>query len=239
MALDTGKAWTDVTALAKGQIELLIVIAGLFVMLPALLIELYIPFRSEAKEMAPYLAALQAYLEAHGGVLLLVSIFSSFGQATIFALLLDRDRPTVREALRLALRRLGWFVLLNAIIGGLLLGGTMLFILPGLYLLGRTAPAQAALVAERLSNPIEAIRRAFAITAGNGWRSFLLVAVVYVTGSIVIHALGFAIGIGAALTGNGELARFMTALVETALATALGVVLLLVYAAIYRQLAGR
>lgn len=232
MKLDTGKAWADAVALGRSHAELLLAIAGVFLLLPALLLEIFAPL-PEAATMA---ARLTAYMEMHGGKLFVATIVTSLGQASIFALLLDPGRPTVADALKEGLRRLLWFVLLNLLVGLIWLAGFLALIVPGLYLIGRLATAQPALVAGRLSDPFEALRRALAISRGNGWRILSLLAVVRILGTVVIVATGWALGAVVLLLASGQGAAFALALISATLGALVSVLLLLVDVAIYRQL---
>ncbi|WP_414903217.1 hypothetical protein ACMT1E_07725 [Sphingomonas flavalba] len=232
MRLDTGKAWNDAVALGRNHAELLLAIAGMFLLLPALLLELFAPMPAGGA----LAERLTAYMELHGGKLFLAALVTSYGQATIFALLLDANRPTVAEALREGLRRLPWFVVLNLLVGMIWLGGFLLFIIPGLYLVGRLALAQPALVSGRLSDPMEALRRAWRLSDGNGWRILALLALVRVLGTLIVTAAVWTLGAVVLLLAKGPVAAFLLALVDASFGAAVSVVLLLVDAAIFRQL---
>lgn len=237
MKLDFSNAWADAMGLLRGHLELVLTIAGVFLLLPPLLVEIFIPFNATAQDFPTITREFSEYLRDHGGKLLLVAIITAFGQAAIIRLLLDPTRPTVGQALASALPLLPWYFLTNLIVGLILIAGFFVFIIPGLYLFGRLAVAGVAAAAESRRNPFDAIRRSFAITRGNGWRAFLLFAIVWVTGTIISLAVGSILGIILALGGGeGGLSAFVSAFVSSVLAAALSLVLLLVYIAIYRQL---
>lgn len=236
--LDGGKAWADVTAMARGHAELLLLIGGLFMMLPALASELFLPFVPAAKTIPGLMAERLAYTEANLLPLLLVVLVSTFGQAAILALLLDPVRPTVAQSLRIGLANLFWLLLANLITSLAVGVGLTLLIVPGLYLFGRLIAVPAILFAERRTNPVELLSRSFALTEGNGWRSILFFAVIWITAAIVVQAVASVAGIAVGLAG-GEVARFGRALILATLDACFALLLLLTYAAVYRQLAGR
>lgn len=238
MKLDFSNAWADAMGLLRGHLELVLTIAGVFLLLPPLLVEVFIPFESAAEDIPTLMQDFSQYLGRYGGILLLVGLVSAFGQVAIIRLLLDHARPTVGQALAKALPLLPWYFLTSLIVGLILIGGGLLFVIPGLYLLGRLAVAGVVVVAEERRNPFDAIRRSFAVTRGNGWRAFLLFAIVWVTGTIVTLAIGTIIGIVLAIGGLGEtgVGAFLSAFVSSLLGAALSLVLLLIYIAIYRQL---
>ena len=90
-----------------------------------------------------------------------------FGSLAITALYLDSSRPDVGRALGIALRHFLPFVLL--MIGVTLAAsiGFALFVLPGLWMLGRTMLIAPVLVAERVP-VVRALSRSIALTRGSG-----------------------------------------------------------------------
>jgi len=240
MKLNLGKAWTDAIALFRGQTEILLVLAGVFLLLPALAAGFFMPFaRSDSRELAVLLAELRAYFEQYGYWIFLIGLITSFGQVAILKILLDRARPTVGEALAASIRILPWFYLANIFTSFLVGLGGLFLIVPGLYLLGRTALTAVVIVGEGYRNPVDAIRRSFAVSHGNGWAILFLIAIVFVTGFIVTAALGSVVGVLAALGTSATLALFLTSLIDALSGAVLGLIMLMVYVAAYRQLSGR
>lgn len=240
MKLNLGKAWTDAVALFRGQTEILLVLAGVFLLLPALAAGFFMPFeRSDSREFVVMLAELRTYFEQYGYWIFLIGLITSFGQVAILKILLDRSRPTVGEALACSIRILPWFYLANIVTSFLVGSGALFFIVPGLYLLGRTVLTAVVIVGEGYRNPVDAIRRSFAVSRGNGWAILFLIAIIFVTGFIVTAALGSVVGVLAALGASPTLALFLTSLIDALSGAALGLVMLMVYVAAYRQLSGR
>ena len=236
MKLDFSAAWKDAMTMLRGQREMLIALAGVFLLLPSLLLETFAPLRSSAQTLDDLVADLSAYMSENGLVILIVTIVTYYGQATILKLLLDPKRPTVGDALGGALRLLPAFFLVQVIVGLIWLAGLFALVIPGLYLIGRTVLAGTVMVAEDRHNPLTVIQRSFAVTRGNGWAVFFVVAIVWVVGWIMGIAAASIFGVVMALVGDASLVGFGTAFVSSLFAAALQLVLLLLYIALYRQL---
>jgi hypothetical protein len=239
MKLNLGTAWTDAVALLRGQTEILVVLAGTFLLLPALVQGFFMPFQqSGSRDLAVMVAELRAYFGQYGVWLILFGLISALGQVAILRILLDRARPTVAQALGDAVRLLPWFYLANIVTSAIVFLGMLAFVIPGLYILGRTALTGVAVAGEMRRNPIDAVRRSFELTNGNGWAMFFLVAIIFVTGFIVTAALGSVVGVIAALLSSPTLAAFITAFIDSLMGAVLGLLMLLIYVAAYRQLGG-
>lgn len=236
MKLDYSVAWTDAMTMLRGQRELLFTLAGALLFLPALAVEVFAPFRTDAQTLELFGEDLNAYLSGSWPLLLVTSLVTALGQATILALLLDPKRPTVREALGAGLSMLPLFFLLSVLVKLIWAAGFMLLIIPGFYLIGRTVLAPTAMIAEKRRNPFDALRRSLALTRGNGWAVFFMVAVIWVVGMVLAIAVARIFGIVGALAGGASLAAFVSAFFSSLLGAALMLVLLLVYISFYRQL---
>lgn len=237
MKLDTGAAWTQAMKILGEHREVLIALAGVFLLLPPLFVEMFIPFRPTATSFAALAVEFEAYIGANGPLILAMTIVSTFGQTAILKVLLDRQQLTVGQALTAALTLLPWMLLLNILVGIALAVASLALVIPALYLFGRLALTGAVLVGEGRRNPVDAISRSWAITRGNGWRSFFLVAIVALVGWVISAAIGSVVGIAAKLLGGSAVALFFSAFVNALFGAALGLVMLLLYVAIYRQLA--
>lgn len=237
MKLSYGRLWEDMVAMFRGHSELLLAIAGVFLFLPSLLSKLVIPVPQITSEG---LAAVEQYLahyRAHWPMIFMLSLPTSLGQAAILALLLDPSRPTVAIALKRGLTLLISFILLNMIVNFSIALGIALFIIPGLYLIGRTFVAGSALIAEHATNPIHAFKRGFDLSRGNGWRIFGMLAIIIVVAIIMSSAATSVAGVVFALIASTETASVGTALVASILDMLVALVLTLFAASLYRELA--
>jgi len=230
-------AWQDVVLMARAGGANVLVIAGVFYLLPTLAIELWLPLPQLKSLDWDGIRQLNDFLVENAPLLLVTTLAGWFGTAAIYRLLLDNRRPTVGEALKAATALFISVVLLNWLTGFALLLGLFAFIIPGIYLLGRTAVAVPALMAENIPNPIAAFNRSLELTRGNGWRTVGLILIVVVVAEIASSAVQFVVGILVGAVTSGEVERGLIALLAAGLTTLQGLLFVVLSTAIYRQLA--
>jgi hypothetical protein len=234
---DGGEAWTEAMALFRGQRDILLTLAGAFILLPSLLLNTLFPLLPQPDADWPaQAAAFQRWIADHWFALLAATLAAALGRLAILILLLGPGRPTVGEALAAGLRLVPVFFLAGLLVNLITFAGLLLFLLPGLYLIGRTLLTETVLVAERLTNPVAPIRRAFAVSRGNGWRIFFVAAIVYVAGWILSAAINAVVGVILVLAGGTGLDAFLPALIGGVFQAGVSLLLLLVSIAFYRQL---
>ena len=104
MKLDMGRAWNEATALVFANKDVVGIVAGVFFFLPYLALSLLMPdaaqpeFDPQNTEAA--LDALSTLYAENWWAFLLTSVLQMVGMLALFALLTDRARPTVGEALK-------------------------------------------------------------------------------------------------------------------------------------------
>ena len=239
MNFSADRAWADMVATIKTHREIILTVIGVFVFLPAFAWVLLIPqpqFKADDPNLFPQV---MAWWNSVAPWFLLRSLLEMVGTATLLAMLLRPDRPTVTVGLGRAARLLPLLLLTNLLVGLLQFGAFLCFVIPALYLIGRTAMANAALIAEDKTNPVRAIGRSFELTDGNGWRiaaTFLLIIIV--TGIVSLAATSV-FGSLFALVLPVALAVPLNALLAAAMASVLDIAGLLFVVATYRQLAVR
>lgn len=229
-------AWNDLTSMVKGNASLLAVLAGAFLLLPNFAQSIWAPPPEIKAFDMNAIKALNDYFFSNFPVLLLCQLPVWFGTAAILTLLLDTQRPTVGDALKAAGVLLIGVVLLNWLTQIAVFGGMLAFLLPGLYLLGRLAVAAPAQMAERIANPLKAISRSFEITRGNGWRTALLIILVAIVAGVAGAALGSVIGVVFQVALPDDAAKTVDALLRSTISAASALLMILLSAAIYRQL---
>ncbi len=240
MSFSYDRVWADVVAMIRTNAALLATLAGVFVFLPSLALGMYAPMPAPPSggDGSDGMRFLVDYYRANLPLLLLVNIIGTFGQAAILTLLLDRDRPTVGDALGSSARLLPVYFVLTIITNFAVVIGLFLFLVPGIYLLGRLSIAGPVMVAEGVGNPVEAIRQGWTYTKGLGWRIAGLAMLVGIVAWIAVSAASSVLAVVAGLllpTGSRVVARaFADALGGGALAVLIAVLV----AAIYRQLRG-
>ncbi|MGZ8419732.1 MAG: hypothetical protein ACXWU3_09650 [Allosphingosinicella sp.] len=234
MKLSYSAIWTDVVALLRSHASLIATVAGVFIFLPGLLVAYFLP-QPEPASFDRMGLLWAEYLSAHWPWLLLNSLVSMIGAIAILLLIFARD-ISVGGAIAAAVALLpAYFV--AAILSSVAIGfGLVLLIVPGLYLLGRLGPVNAALVAEAHKNPIAAIRRCWALTEGHGWAILGLILIVAVAAAIVVGVAGTLLGIIFVLAAGQDVGQLLVLIVRTAGNSAMVVLLLRRTAALYRRL---
>jgi hypothetical protein len=138
--------WDDTTRLLRSHSSLISAVAGVFVFLPMLLVAYFLPEPNE--QGRKMMEALIDYYSANSLWLLLQRLVQMIGSAAIFLLLSARGSPTVRNVIATAASILPIYFI-TVVISNLIIGaGFALFLVPGLYLLGRLGPA-GVVVADR------------------------------------------------------------------------------------------
>lgn len=175
MRIDVGAAASAAWALFKRDRDALLALGGMFLFLPALAMLLLLPApppppagAAEAGQQAIqlWISGYMAWLIASAPWLLMSAVMTMFGSLTILTFYLDGSRPDVGSALRTAMRHFPTYALLMTGITIVASAAVLLFVLPGLWVLGRTMLIGPALVAERGADGAP-IRRSIVLTRGN------------------------------------------------------------------------
>lgn len=239
MRLSLGSALGDAAALWRSERDLVVRIAGVFYLLPILALGMLasgitLPDQATQEQVR---AAVSDFYRANLVWLLLISVALEFGTLALLKLFLHRSE-TVRGLLQAAAIRLLPFVLLGFANGAVMQLGFTLFVIPGLYIFGRTWMMGAAYAAEPGRGLFGAIERGFRVSAGNGWRLALLgMGVVIVTGAAAL-ALLIVSQMLVTLAGGAQWAQAVFLVPVAAAASAAYVAFTLVRVAAYRRLAG-
>lgn len=264
MKFDMSKAWDEATRLLLANRDVILVVSGVFFFLPYFAFAMLIGNRMAEVEASlgatpePE-AAMQAMTALYGSiwwVMVLLSIVQGIGMLGLLALLTDRARPTVGEALGIGAKLFVPYLiaqLLSGILIGLLavipfaIGATgavaiavifgIAVVVAAIYLFTKFILVPPVIAIERVANPIAAMRRSWKLTKGNTLRIFLflflMVLAIGVVGGIVSMVVGLVLAIG-----GQEVADIGKAIVSGAMNAAWVTILLAVLAAIHRQLAG-
>jgi hypothetical protein len=175
----------------------------------------------------------------------------------LIALLTDRSRPTVAQALKLGaskvLSYIGAYLLLGMALSAALLvlltlatlaGGQAL---AGIVMLGafvawivlfiRFSLVPPILVKENVANPLKALGRSWELTRGNGGRLFAFFAMLFAAYIVVMLVVSIVLGLLFGLFGP-EAAHFGEALVGSVLNAGWVTTFLAVLSAVHAQFAG-
>jgi len=202
-------------------------------------------------------SALADNYAANWPLFLILSVAQFIGTLSLLALLTDRARPTVGEALQRGLKSTPSYLaaqilvaLFAGVVVGLPLGILGQFVPPAvvvlvgffliivvLYLFVKFSLIAPVIAIENQLNPITAMRRSWALTKGNSFRLvgffLLLIVAIGIVSVLVTSVLALvlsAFGESVANIGNGIVSGLANAVVAALLLTVL--------AAVHRQLAG-
>ncbi len=268
MKLDLGKAWTDATAMLGANREVVLIVAGLFFFLPQLATGLLFPEVVNPDPVQPppgadpeivmemSMAALLDQYARAWPALLIAFLVQMVGSLSLLALLTDRDKPTVGEALKvgafgfpsyLAVQIMtgliaGVAVFVVALLGGLVpaflgLIVSLIMLAIVIYLMIKFCLIAPIIAIEREMNPFAVITRSWKLTKGNSFRLaafFILLVIAIMVISILITSV---FGLIFAAFG-GAVENIGLAFVSAGMNMVLPVLMLGVVAAIHRQLAG-
>ena len=237
MRFSYSAVWADTVVMLKSHGSLIAAVAGVFLLLPTLLTGYFLPqpAPNEAEPFGPMLE----HFAANWPWLLLGNLFNMVGAIAIYLLLLRGRDQTVGRAIAAALPILPFYLLMSMLTNLAIGVGLGLFILPGIYLLGRLFPASPLLIAEQAHNPLAAIKGSWALTRGRGWAVAGLVAIVFVVGMLVSFVITAVLSSVVILTvGREGIGGMLVLILSSALTAALYAVLTVLIAAIYRALHG-
>lgn len=229
--------WNDVVAMLRANGSLLLAIAGVFFLLPALLTGYLLPQPEQAASGEAQLARMMEYYTANIGWLLLGNLVNMVGVIAIYLLLFDARGRTVGGAIAGALPILPFYLLMSILVGLAVGVGLVLLVLPGIYLMGRLVAAGPAMVAEGRHNPLDAIRGSWAKTRGKGWAVAGMVLIVAISGLLLSMVATVVLGSVFYLIGGREgVGPLLVLILNSAVGALFSTVLYVLFAAIYRAL---
>lgn len=258
---DSNRAWQDAVAMVKANRDLLLALAGVFVVLPAFAVAILLPppVMAEGAEMRAFLATMGEYYRENAPALVAAGLLHLAGTLAMLALFTDASRPTVGQAISAAFKRMPTVIFAQIILGAAV--GSMLLVpmilgeamkSPGLAVLGASAGVGLGIwalvrlsliapvvIVEALANPVQALRRSWQVTEANALRLlffFVLVFIAFFVLTAVIEGLVHALVL---LIAGSQAAMLVSALVATCVQAAMTVCFAAIGAASYWQLAGQ
>ena len=260
MRFDSNQAWQRAVASVAASRDVLWAVAGVFILLPSLAFSLLFPQPEPAVDASPeqMMATMQAFYVDALPWFLPVALLQGVGTLALLALLTDRRRPTVGEAIRS-----GAFGLVSYIGAQLLLGmaiglaaalfvgvaaasgsgpfAAIMVVLVGavaIYVAVRTSLVAPVIVVEGVASPVAALRRSWALTEGQAGRIGLFFLLLFVVAGVLLLIVGGLFGVLAALVAGEKCGMVLNALVSAALGAGFSLYFVAVLAAVHRQLAG-
>ena len=268
MRFDSNSAWREATASVSANRDVLAAIAGVFFLLPGLASVIFLSdFQAELMANLSNPASIERVMDGMTGTVLAFSlatfVLQSVGYLALLALLTDKSRPTVGEALKLAIRALPTVLGAALLFFGGYMAGVLVLGVAGAGLAKVSGLAAIAVVAvfalivgvvyamirfslilpvvviEQMFNPVAALQRSWRLTKDNSLRLFafyMLLLIVYFVIIMVVTMITMALAV--ALLGQGKLAMLVGGVVSGIVGAAASVLLTAILAAIHRQLAG-
>lgn len=233
---------TDAWALFRRDRDWLVRFAAPFLFLPSFALALLVPRwpgapvgGADAGSLA-WAERFGEWLSRYGGWYTAGYALSAFGAAALFAAYLDRDAPDLGAALRRGATLLPRYLLASLLVAIPTGAGLYLWVVPGLYVMGRTMLASPALVAERPVGAVQALLRSLQMSAGAGLPLMALAATVLL-GGILLAQPFVAIESAAGAGGRAVAALSAAGIAGVSMLTNMAQVLVAVSA--YRRLAAR
>ena len=260
IVFDSSRAWSDAAAAVSANRDVLLALAGVFLVLPAFAISVLLPFPAPQDGITPkaMLATWGAYYQSNSLVLVAVALLQMVGTLAMLALFTDQARPTVSQAIRQGFARtptviaaqlvlgtaVGAMVLLPVVLGGALQSPafTALAVVAalglGIWAWLRLSLVAPAVMVDGLINPLTALKRSWQITEGNGLRLLLFYALLIIAFFVTTLVLGGIVQLVLALVLGAEPAALAATLVTAILQAVMTVYLVAVTAVAHRQLSG-
>ena len=261
MKFDMSAAWRDAVAMMTANREVLLIVAGLFFLLPNVVLALSVGDLEQAMASVATIDDMEAQMYAIYAdwwwLLALVVLAQIVGFLALLALLRDSSRPTVGEALKTGVVGLlpafgayilltiglslviGVFLVLAGALGSGVFGaliGIVAFVLI-VYIGVKVSLSGPVIAIDRVFNPVRVLTRSWQLTKGNSFRLFLfymLLGIVYLIVSMLLVPF-----IGAVTLMLGPDAALMVSGVFSGLLSAVvGVVMVAIIASVHRQLSG-
>lgn len=262
MKFNSSLAWQQASAAVSANRAVLLPMAGVFFLLPRLLLSLVIPEPPVNQGVSPdvMMAQMQQFYIQLLPWAIPMMLFQATGTLGMLTLFTDRSRPTVGEAIKLGAKGVlpyllaqilfgfGIALVLGTVIGAigatirpaspailLLVAAGMVAVLAAYIRIMLVAPVVAV---ERVYNPVAALKRSWMLTQGNTGRLALFLGLIVLVALVALGALVGILGSLVTVIGGSEWGKIASAAITAALAAVMMVYLSAVLATIHRQLAG-
>jgi MFS family permease len=263
MKLEMNRAWNDALRLLRLGREVVLIVAGVFFFLPYFAFMIMAPnpltrpgaTPTDPQEVIDRLGEFSSHV---WWVLVVIVVLQAVGMLGLLALLTDRRRPTVGEALKTGAARMLPYIA-SYILVGLALGAAVTILatiaaligVPALgalvvlaavaawvFLFVRFSLVAPVLVKENVASPLTALGQSWRLTRGNGWRLFAFFALLFVAYVVVLMIVSMVLGTLFGLLGS-QVGVFGDALVMSLFNAGWATLLMAVLAAVHDQFAGQ
>ena len=236
MRFSYSAVWNDTVALLRSHGSLLLAVAGVFIFIPLLLTGYFLP---AAQSTTDPIGAMGRYYAENWPWLALASLVNAIGTIAIYRLIFAEHGTTVGQAIAGGLPLVLPYFVLTILISFAVGTGLALFVIPGVYLLGRLIASAPAMVAENRRNPLAALGESWRLTRKRGWAAAGLILIVGIAGALLAFVLLMVLGTVIILAlGREGVGGLILLIVNAALNSALFTVLIVLAASLYRALRG-
>lgn len=263
--LDLGRAWNEAMALLSANRDVILIVAAVFFFLPNVIANLILPSQAdlmaqiealgEQADPTEILAVFGDYFGQSWWIYLVFVLLQAIGMMGLLALLTDSTRPTVGEALKFGLKAFVPYLVAQILIGILMVSVPIL--LTGIGALGGFALAavlafvgfaaaayiwiKSSLIApviaiEKVMNPVAALARSWKLTKGNSLRLLAFFVLLFICAMVLSLVVGLVLALFSVM--GEEIGLFAAAVGGGLMSMAFTTILLLILAAVYRQLSG-
>jgi hypothetical protein len=227
-----GSVWQETRDIVRANAWAFAPIAAAFVLLPYLLAARFFPDeRTSVLDTPTTETAIASFV---------VSLIGIVAEVSILLMVLRGGERPLRDVIGEAVRLTPAMFALKLLTSLATVLGLLAFVLPGLYILARLAPAVPAMVAERLG-VLDSLRRGWGLGRENVWRilGFILLVCVAALGAVfLLSAVAAAAGLVLKVFGVEGGDRMLVLLATATIWSALTVYGWTGIAVIYRRIAG-
>lgn len=261
MQFDMNQAWREASGMVSANSQVLGIVAGVFFFLPSLATAIFAPMPEPAAGMAgeEAMAFMSAYYAEAFPWIIGMGIAQAVSVMALLALLTDRSRPTVGDALKAGVFSLPSYIAAQLLVGmavglafvaiialGSATGSVALaaVLFPVgfagmVYAMTKTSLVAPVIVIDGVRNPIAAIGRSWNLTKGNSLRLFGFYFLVFLAFIVVMILVSMLIGMVTMLAlGANMAATIVNGAISGALGAAMVVYFVSIIAAAHRQLSG-
>jgi len=235
--LDFTAVWNDTVSLLNQHKDAAFAIAGVFIFLPAWLFAYYIgePNIDGIENIEVFLNVYIEFFNENSLAIIASSLATMFGTLAYYIILSRTDITSIGDALKKTLTIIPMFFVVNLITGFATGIGSMLFIIPALYLMGRFSAVAGVVATEPERGIIGSLKYGWLLTHNVGWMAFLLIFVIVIVGGIISFVINLVFALILGFIG-GTIEKLLITGVSSLLSTILSVVLASLAIAIYRHL---
>lgn len=238
MKLSLSGVFADAGAMWRNHRDILSAIAGVFFVVPILGILLLMAQSGLTTDPDPIKlnGAMQKFYSDNLLSFLFANLMIDFGTFAVFVLFLQPGDRSLGQTLALTLRRLVPFIAVDVIAAVLFGLGASLFVLPGLFVFGRTWLAAPALAAAPEQGMLGAFRQGWQRSDRLRWLVLIVAAAATVMAAVFAILLGSVLlGVLGAVTGDNQFLEMAGHLLIAILGGLAWITMALIRIAAYRR----